>query len=54
MLHPPDYGNKCLNPQLNIRHSLETPMEVGEEGLKEPESSRTPQGTLQNQLPWAL
>jgi hypothetical protein len=31
MLHLPAYGNKCRNPQANIRQSLGTPMEGGEE-----------------------
>jgi len=38
------------DPQPNIRWSLESPVEEGEEGLKELERSRTAQENLQNQI----
>jgi len=35
-----------------MRQSSGNPTEEGEEGLNEPERSRTPQENLQNQLTW--
>ena len=41
-LYPTTDGNRCRDKQPNISQSSGNPIE-GEEGLKEPEVSRTPQ-----------
>ena len=42
-----------METEPNIRPNSGNLMEDGEEGLKEPERSRTQQENLQNQLTWA-
>ena len=43
-------GGRCRDPLPNISQSLRNSKKEGEEGLKEPEKSRTTQENLQNQL----
>jgi hypothetical protein len=50
---PPTDRNRCKHPQPDVRWSLRNPSEDQDEGLKEPEGSRTPLKNLQNQLTWA-
>jgi hypothetical protein len=45
-LHPAVDGNRCRDPQPNIRWSLGNLVEEGEEGLPESERSRTSQKNL--------
>jgi hypothetical protein len=55
-LHPAVGGNKCRDPQPNIRQRAqreEWQGWSGGKGMREPERSRTPQENLQNQLTWA-
>jgi hypothetical protein len=42
-LRPTAAGNRWKDPQPNIRQSSGNLVEEGEEGMKEPEGSRTPQ-----------
>jgi hypothetical protein len=42
-LHPAAEGNRCRDPQPNIKQGLGNPAEEGEERLKDPEGSRTSQ-----------
>jgi hypothetical protein len=51
-LHTATDGDKYRNPQPNIRYSSGGQVEKEEEGLKEPERSRT-QENLQNHPSWA-
>ena len=46
-------GNRCRDPQTNIRQSLAGLVAESGEGLKELEGSRTQQRDLWSQLTWA-
>ena len=51
--HTATDGNRFRDPQPIITQSLGKPTEEGEEGLQEPERSKTLQEKPQNQLTWA-
>ena len=51
--HPPDSGNRCRDPQPNIRWSSRSLVEEFGEGLRE-QRTETPQEDQQSQLPWTL
>ena len=51
--HPAADGNRQRDPQANIKWSSGILVEEGENGFKEPETSKRPQQNLQNQLIWA-